>query len=103
MSHFAKPWFRKGRGWFLELGGKQIKLADEEKEAFERYHQIMAGQAPSTALVSGVIDTFLAWCQTNRDPKTYLWYKIRCQSFWDFLKRQNLHFLAAEQLKPQHL
>ena len=34
MAHFAKPWHRKGRGWFLELNGKQIKLADDRDEAF---------------------------------------------------------------------
>jgi hypothetical protein len=32
MAHFAKPWHRKGRGWFVELGGKQIKLGDGRNE-----------------------------------------------------------------------
>jgi IPT/TIG domain len=47
MAHFAKPWFRKGRGWLLEINGKRVKRGDERDESFTRYHQIMAGQAPS--------------------------------------------------------
>ncbi|MBI3822045.1 MAG: hypothetical protein HY289_05110 [Planctomycetes bacterium] len=55
MAHFAKPWYRKGRGWFLEPNGKQIRLGDEKEESFARYHQLMAGQSPTGNRVSSVM------------------------------------------------
>ena len=103
MSHFAKPWHRKGRGWFLELHGKQINLGNDQEEAFARYHQIMAGQAPTGTQVSGILDAYLDWCKLHRDPKTYLWYKIRCKSFWESMKSRDLSMLDAADLKPLHL
>jgi integrase len=103
MSHFAKPWYRKGRGWFLELNGKQIKLGDEQDEAFTRYHQLMAGQAPTGIQVSQVIDAFLDWCGRHRSTRTFLWNKYRCDSFWKSLKGRNLNFLSVDELKPHHV
>jgi hypothetical protein len=81
MSHFAKPRHRKGRGWFLELNGKQIKLGDDRSEAFDRYHKLMAGQSPTGTQVSSVLDGFLDWCLRHRAAGTYKWHKIRCDSF----------------------
>ena len=45
---FPKPFFRNGRGWYVQLGKDQIKLADgpensdTQAEALKRYHEIMA-------------------------------------------------------------
>ncbi len=103
MAHFAKPWFRKGRGWFLELNGKQVKLGDDRDEAFDRYHKMMAGQAPTGTQVSEVIDAFLDWCLRNRDKKTYGWYKVRCDGFWRALKARELNFLTVDELRAHHL
>lgn len=103
MAHFAKPWYRKGRGWYLEVNGKQIKLGDDRKEAFDRYHQLMAGQSPTGIQVSEVLDAFLAWCQQHRASRTYDWHKSRCDGFWQFLKSKNLNFLTVDELKPFHL
>lgn len=103
MPHFAKPWHRKGRGWFLQLNGKQVKLGDDRKEAFDRYHQLMAGETPTGIQVSEIIDGFLDWCQRHRAAKTYQWNKYRCDSFWNSLKANNLNFLSVNELKPHHL
>ena len=96
MAHFAKPWYRKGRGWFLEVNGKQIKLGDDPKEAFDRYHQLMAGRSPKGTQVSEVLDAFLAWCQQHRAGRTYEWHKYRCDGFWQFLKSKGLAFLPGQ-------
>lgn len=57
-------------GWFLELNAKQlIELGNERKEAFDRYHQLMAGQSPT---VSEILDVFLDWCRMRRTEKTNL-------------------------------
>lgn len=45
MPHFSKPWFRQGRGWYLQLSGKQIKLGKDRDEAFVRYHKLMQSPA----------------------------------------------------------
>lgn len=103
MAHFAKPWFRKGRGWFLEFNGKQVKLGDDRDEAFDRYHKMMAGQSPTGNQVSSVIDGFLDWCLRHRAPGTYRWHKIRCDSFWAYLKANDLNYLDVGELKPFHL
>ena len=44
---FPKPWFRKGRGWFVTLNGKQIKLGTDREEAFAEYRQLIAQPAPT--------------------------------------------------------
>lgn len=103
MAHFAKPWFRSGRGWYVEVAGKQIKLGDDRDEAFKRYHQLMAGEAASGTMVCEIVSEFLAWCRRHRAPGTHRWHKIRCESFWDHLKANNLHFLDVAALKPLHL
>lgn len=103
MAHFSKPWYRKGRGWYLELNGKQIKLGDEKDEAFDRYHHLMAGQSPTGTLVSEVIDAFLDWCKENRAERTYVWHQDRCNSFWQFLKARNLNYLTVDELRPFHV
>ena len=33
MAHFAKPWFRKGRGWFLEVNGKSSSATNAMKRS----------------------------------------------------------------------
>jgi hypothetical protein len=34
MPKFAKPWCRKGRGWYVTPDGKQIALGLQRKAAF---------------------------------------------------------------------
>lgn len=103
MAHFPKPWFRAGRGWFLQVSGRQIKLADDKTEAFERYHRIMAGENSGDESVGSIIDSFLEWCSRCRKPRTFDWYKDRCQSFWTFMKEKNRAHLGAAELKPFHV
>jgi integrase/recombinase XerD len=43
MPHFPKPFFKKSRGvWYIEVGRKQVDLGPDRKEAFRRYHALMA-------------------------------------------------------------
>ena len=43
-----KPWFRTSKNaWFVELGGKQVRLAkgrDSEKQAFEAFYRLMSAR-----------------------------------------------------------
>ena len=65
MPKIAKPWCRKGRGWYVTLYGKQIPLGQQRKQAFERYHDLLR-QPPERRtvpadLVSALADLFLDW------------------------------------------
>ena len=73
---FPKPWFRKGRGWFVTLNGKQVKLGTVRDEAFAEYRQLIAqptAKPPSRSTSAGLLDIvehFLDWSQRNRAPDT---------------------------------
>ena len=41
MPKFAKPWYRKRRGWYVTLDGQQIPLGKDREAAFEQYHDLM--------------------------------------------------------------
>jgi integrase/recombinase XerC len=115
MSHHPKPFFRTGRGWFLQLGKQQMKLADgpdtvESKDAaWQRYHELMAERAkatpqaakPDAITVVEVLDKYLAWCRAHRAERTYEWYHDHIQGFINHageVVRQ-----PATDLKPFHV
>ncbi len=96
MPHHAQPFFRTGRGWYVQLGKRQIKLADGPENAdtsaaaWRRYHEVMTEQAKTSALapnnssgltVAEVFDKFLDWCRRHREPRTTEWYHDHLQSF----------------------
>lgn len=104
---FPKPWFRKGRGWFVTLDGKQIKLGTRRDESFEAYRQLISEpqphrRAPSTAGISlvEVVEHFLEWVQKHRAPDTYVWYQYRlerfCRAYPDLQARRLKPFMVQE-------
>jgi integrase len=52
-----KPWYRKGRGWFVWHNGKQTALGKEQDKAFRRFHLLMAGEVPEPKPVPGPTPT----------------------------------------------
>ena len=98
---FPKPWFRRGRGWFVTLNGKQIKLGTDREEAFAEYRQLIAQPAPTARSSSAsiglveIVEHFLEWSQKNRALDTYEWYRYRLERLCR--KYPNL---AATDLKP---
>jgi integrase len=105
MAHFPKPFFRSARNaWFVQIGDRQIKLAADKDEAFTRYYELMAQppvptQPDAKPLVVVVIDNFLDWCEKNRAPDTYIWYKERLSSFCKTIDAG----MTVDQLKPHHV
>jgi integrase len=97
MPKFPKPFFRSGRGWYIQLGKEQIKLADgpqnagTEAAAFHRYHELMAERgrvqpgsppvAEPSLTVAEMFEKYLDWCEKHRAPRTYEWYRDHVQSF----------------------
>lgn len=94
MAHRPKPFFRSGRGWYVQLGKQQIKLADgpqnaeSETAAWDAFHTLMAEKksaAPEPIAqglcVAEVFDKFLGWSKKHNAPRTYEWYHDHIQSF----------------------
>jgi len=104
MPKFPKPFFRTGRGWYVQLDGKQIPLvpgpknADTQRVALERYHDLMARRPAPTPKVSDeglsvaeLFDKFLAWCKLHRSPRTYpIGLKCRCSLAQMFAGRRRM-------------
>jgi integrase len=45
MARQPKPWFWKARGaWYVQLGGKQIRLAEDKREAEREFYRLMAAE-----------------------------------------------------------
>src|SRR5262245_12607090 len=116
MPHHAKPFFRTGRGWYVQLGKQQIKLCDgpenseTEAAAWERYHLVMADRAKDvpkvsppadSLLVAEILDKFLDWCQKHRAGRTFDWYHDHIQ---DFINRKpEVAPLPVTALRPFHV
>jgi len=101
----AKPWFRKfDSWWYVEVGGKQVKLAkgkESRPEAVRQFHLLMAGSKPAppkTRLASEVCDLFLRHSEREHAPETFDWHRYYLQSFCD-----RCGHLKAADLIPFHL
>ena len=116
MPHHPKPFFRTGRGWYVQLGKGQIKLcdgpknSDTEAAAWERYHLVMTEQTADfpkispTAdgpLVAEILDKFLDWCQKHRAGRTFDWYRDHIQDFLN--RRPEAGRLPVSALRPFHV
>lgn len=86
----AKPWFRQfDSWWYVEVGGKQVKLAkgkDNRAEAVKQFHILMAGTrpaAPKSLTAAEVCDLFLRHSEREHEAATFAWHKHYLQSFCD--------------------
>ncbi|MDY3551359.1 tyrosine-type recombinase/integrase [Gemmata sp. JC717] len=117
MAHQPKPFFRTGRGWYVQLGKQQIKLCpgpentETEKAAWAAFHTLMAERAKprpaspnsansATLTVVEVFEKFLDWCQKHRSERTYEWSKGHIQAFCDHLPDAAM---PATDLRPFHV
>lgn len=101
MARQPKPWFRKGRGWYVQQNGNQIFLSKDKKEAQQKFHELMLEKPRPTVRADSIavlIDSFLDFTQKNRAPDTYEWYRTRLQEF--LLRYPDL---TVPELKPFHV
>jgi integrase len=107
MPHFPKPYFRRSRRQFyVQIDGHEITLGADRDAAFAKYHELMrqrqpreARSCPRATIVVVLTDEFLDWCQKNRAPRSYDWYKERIQSFINSIPAQ----LTVAELRPYHV
>ncbi len=90
-----RPWYRKGRGWYVEIAGQQIRLAKGEKTAEtkaaaeKRFHELMlecAANPPvdgGSPTVASVIDAFLDYASKRDAESTFYERKLYLQKFAD--------------------
>jgi integrase len=53
MARFRKPFFKKSHNaWYVQLDGKQVRLAETEDEAFEKYHELMAARKKAARFIT---------------------------------------------------
>lgn len=102
-----QPFRRKGRGWYVQIGKRQIKLADTEPEAWRAYHELMARPAGSASLgapgvaptVLEVLDAFLSWSHASQAAKTHKWHLTWCRAFAASAPKG----LTVADLRPHHV
>ena len=101
----AKPWFRKFDGWwYVEVSGKQVRLAkgkDNRPEAVKQFHILMAGNKPvskETLTAARICDLFLDHSEKEHEASTYEWHKTYLQRFCDRFGK-----LKTSDLIPFHL
>lgn len=97
-----KPFFKKSHAaWYVHHHGKMVRLGPDKDEAFRRYHELKAADAPAavTDSVASLCNSFLAWCEQNRSPRTYEWYADFISSF----VRSVGTSLQIGRLKPLHV
>lgn len=126
MARIPSPWFWEERAlWCVNLRGRRLKLGphpdglpapkkmrgkwNAPPPILQLFHELMARPEPqpkappakSGPTVPAILDKYLDWCQTNRAPRTYGWYRDAIQSFLDSLADPAA--LAVADFKPFHV
>lgn len=110
MAKFRKPFFKQSHAaWYVQLDGRQIRLAETEAEAFERYHELMAARkkaarfvTPGVALpysLGRLYAEFLTSAFKDRSEKTRGFYREKLDPLVAHLGDE----FPAEELKPLHV
>lgn len=103
-----QPFWREARKcWYVQLGGKQIRLDPDRARAFDLYHELMARPAGTAAIsrpgvsptVLEVLDAFLSWSHVSQAGKTHKWHLTWCRAFAASAPKG----LTVADLRPHHL
>lgn len=105
-----EPFFKKShRAWYVQLDGKQVRLAADEREAWDKYHALMTarkkaekfvvpGERPPLSLGS-LLDQFLAGDFRGKSPATRQWYADKLTPLVGHYGRE----FVARDLMPLHV
>lgn len=100
MARRPKPWYRKQcKEYYVTIRGTQHRLGPDKKEAYKRFHELMAKpeRAIATGTVAELIEQFMDWTEVNR-PKSYEWYKKRIDKFYPIIAP-----LRISDIRPYHV
>lgn len=97
-----KPFFKKSHGaWYVYHQGKMVRLDEDKEQAFLKYHELKASNAPASSgdSVASLLNSYLEWCKKNRSERTYDWYRYLLSSFAKSIGAR----LQIGSLKPLHV
>ena len=85
-----EPFYRKSRNaWYLQVGKRQIKLAENKAEAWAKWHSLMAGGTPqesTKATVKEICNAFIEEMKTSRSERTWQWYGMYFDKLTQYVK-----------------
>lgn len=99
-----EPWERTGRGWYVQMDGRQIPLGADKDEAYREYHRLMAASGDLTpdemraSLVPEVIEAFLELKSSMR-ASTLRAYRYHLQPFADAWKARKFGAIRPADVK----
>lgn len=108
--NIRKPWYRASKdAWYVEINGKQVRLAKGKKnkaQAETAYFRLMAGSGQSQGEHGGqppllcvtVCDQFLDHSQLYNAESTYQWHKFILSRF-----AKDNRTLLANAIRPFHV
>lgn len=73
-----KPFFKKSHSsWYVHHQGRMIRLGEDKEKALQAWHELKASITPATTSdsVASLLNCYLEWCEKNRSPRTYEWYR----------------------------
>jgi integrase len=79
MARKRSIWRRsRDKHWYTTLNGKQVFIADKDESydnAWATYCARYTTPSPDKVLIKAVLNRFLGWCEANRSPATFKWYR----------------------------
>ena len=85
-----EPFYRKSRkAWYLQVGKRQIKLAESKAEAWAKWHSLMAGvptREGSKTTVKAMCEAFISDIKTSRSERTWQWYEGYTKKLIQYVK-----------------
>src|SRR4051794_37233636 len=103
MGRKRSIWRRGQNGhWYTTVRGKQIHVADKATsydDAWSAFCSQYRVLLTDKVLVKAIFQRFLAWCEANRTPATYAWYRGYVRSF----SRTIPNGLAITKLRKYHV
>lgn len=100
MARESKPYYRAvQKRWVSQINGKRVTLGKTKKEAYQKFHELMADQEklPTESFtLYELSQVYLDWVKKNRSEKTYKLHLHFLKSFFAHVGRK----LKPSQLKP---
>jgi integrase len=90
-------WKKSHRCYYVNLGGKPVRLDPDEGKARDQYHQLMAGKRlvkPGCRAVE-LLDAFLEHVKVSCSAGTYGFYRRPLKSFADFIGNRRVSDLKT--------
>ena len=83
MARPPKMWWRDTHNcYYTTIRGVKTRLDPDEEKARKMFGALLAQDVPSPdGKVTDLLEAFAHWCQANRKPATFDWYKYALESF----------------------